>query len=102
MAAIRHFELDGLPRLRGCRLYFSDNWEDPTDFAPYVFVDISAVMAEWEQAFKAYAIGRGEGGFPYWDWYCARTRMHGIMRGVRHAQALGVTADSQYRVQELL
>jgi LmbE family N-acetylglucosaminyl deacetylase len=102
MAAIRHFELDGLPRAAGCRTYFSDNWEDPTDFDPYVYVDISDVMEDWEKAFKAYAIGRGEGGFPYWDWYQARTRMHGIMRGVAHAQAFGMDAMSKYRVQELL
>ncbi len=102
MAAIRHFPLAGLPCLRGCRIYFTDNWEDPTNFQPYVFVDISAVMEDWEKAFKAYAIGRGEGGFPYWDWYQARTRMHGIMRGVRHAQALAIDAGSQWRVQELL
>ena len=102
MAAIRHFELEGLPRLGGCRMYFSDNWEDPTDFAPYVFVDISSVMEEWERAFKAYAIGRGEGGFPYWDWYQARTRIHGIMRGVRHAQALSIDPGSRYQVRDLL
>jgi N-acetylglucosamine malate deacetylase 1 len=102
MAAIRHFELEGLPGLRGCRIYYSDNWEDPTDFEPYVFVDISPVMADWEQAVKAYAIGRGEGGFPYWDWYHARTRMHGILRGVHHAQALSIEAGSRYQVRELL
>jgi LmbE family N-acetylglucosaminyl deacetylase len=102
MAAIRHFELEGLPPVRGCRIYFTDNWEDPTDFAPYVFVDISAVMTDWEKAFKAYAIGRGEGGFPYWDWYQARTRMHGVMRRVQHAQAFAIDEMSKVKVQDLL
>ena len=102
MAAIRHFDLGGLPPVSGCRMYFSDNWEDPTDFEPYVFVDISDVTEKWEAAFKAYAIGRGEGGFPYWDWYQARTRMHGILRGVSHAQAFGIDAMERYRVQDLL
>lgn len=102
MAAIRHFDLEGLPPLRRCRIYYSDNWEDPTDFQPYVFVDISDVMADWEKAFKTYAIGRGEGGFPYWDWYQARTRMHGVMRGVQHAQAFAIDATDKYQVRELL
>lgn len=102
LAAIRHFDLDGLAPVRGCRLYFTDNWEDPTDFEPYVYVDISDVMADWEHAFKAYAIGRSEGDFPYWDWYQARTRMHGIMRRVQHAQAFGIDALGKYRMPELL
>lgn len=102
MAAIRHFELEGLPRLGPCRVYYTDNWEDPVDFRPYVFVDISGVMAGWEKAAKSYAIGRGEGGFPYWDWYEARTRTHGILRGVRHAQAFAIDLTDQYQVRELL
>lgn len=102
MAAIRHFELDGLPPARGCRIYFTDNWEDPTGYEPFVYVDVSDVMADWEQAFKAYAIGRGEGGFPYWDWYQARTRMHGVMRRVAHAEAFAIDPMSRYRMQELL
>jgi len=102
MAAIRHFELDNLPPLRGCRMYFTDNWEDPTDFEPYIYVDISETMAAWEAACKAYAIGRGEGGFPYWDWYQARTRMHGIMRRVGHAQAFAIDPQDKCQVRELL
>ena len=102
MAAIKHFEVDGLSPLRGCRMYYADNWEDPDDFDPYVYVDISEVMKEWERAFKCFAIGRGEGGYPYWDWYQARTRIHGIARGMQHAQAFAIEPDGQYRVQDLL
>ncbi|MEW6754872.1 MAG: PIG-L family deacetylase [Candidatus Latescibacterota bacterium] len=102
LAAIRHFELEGLPQLGSCRVYYTDNWEDPVDFQPYVFVDISRVMDGWEKAAKSYAIGGGEGGFPYWDWYEARTRAHGILRGVGHAQAFGMDPTAQYQVKELL
>jgi len=102
MAAIRHFDLEDLPPARGCRIYFTDNWEDPTDFEPYIFVDITEVMDDWEKAFKAYAIGRGEGGFPYWDWYQARTRMHGVMRRVGHAQAFAIDPMGKYQMRELL
>jgi N-acetylglucosamine malate deacetylase 1 len=102
MAAIRHFELDDPNPARGCRMYFTDNWEDPTDFEPYIYVDISDVMDDWEKGFKAFAIGRGEGGFPYWDWYQARTRMHGVMRGVQHAQAFAIDPMGKYQVKELL
>jgi len=102
MAAIRHFDLDDLPPARGCRLYYADNWEDPENFEPYVYVDISDVMADWEKAFKTYAIGRGEGGYPYWDWYQARTRLHGIARGVRHAQGFAIDAFGKFQMRDLL
>jgi len=90
MAANRHFELDGLPPLGGTRLYYAENWEDPYDFEPYVYVDISEVFDEWRRAFHCYAIGRGEGGFPYWDWYQARTRIRGIEIRTQYAQAYAI------------
>ena len=102
LAAIRHYDLDDLPPVGGCRLYYADNWEDPENFQPYVYVDISDVMADWEKAFKAYAIGRGEGGYPYWDWYQARTRLHGIARGVQHAQAFAIDAFGKFQMRDLL
>ncbi len=102
LAAIRHFELEGLPPLRWARMYYADNWEDPENFRPYVYVDISEVFAEWEKAFKCFAIGRGEGGYPYWDWYRARTRIHGIARRVQHAEAFAVDEESVFQVRELL
>ncbi len=102
LATLRHFNLDGLPPARWMRLYYADNWEDAEGFRPYVFVDVSEVLADWERAFRCYAIGRGEGGYPYWDWYQARTRLHGISQRVAHAQAFAVE-ESQMRVsRELL
>ena len=102
MAAIRHFEVDGLPPLRGCRMYYADNWEDPEGFSPYIYVDVSDVFDEFEQAFKCFAIGRGEGGYPYWDWYQARTRIHGIARGVQHAQAFAIDDFGKHQMRTLL
>lgn len=102
VAAIRHFEVEGLPRARPARLYYADNWEDALHFEPYVFVDVSEEMEDWERAFKCYAIGRGEGGFPYWDWYRARTRLHGIARRVQHAQAFAIEPEGRFQIKELL
>ncbi|MBI5831731.1 MAG: PIG-L family deacetylase [Armatimonadetes bacterium] len=102
LAAIRHFDLDGLPPMGWCRTYYAENWEDAEGFEPYTYVDISDVYAEWQAAFRQYAIGRGEGGFPYWDWYEARTRLHGIKLGVRHAAAFAVEPAARWRQVELL
>ncbi|MCC7493956.1 MAG: PIG-L family deacetylase [Fimbriimonadaceae bacterium] len=100
-AAIRHFDLDGLPA-KYARLYYSENWEDTEGFVPYWYVDVTAQMQPWEAAFKSFAIGRGEGGYPYWDWYHARTRQHGIKLGVQHAQAFAVEPRDMWVRRELL
>lgn len=39
---------------------------------------------------------------PYWDWYQARTRIHGIHRRVQHAQAFAIDEDRMLQVRELL
>jgi LmbE family N-acetylglucosaminyl deacetylase len=102
MACNAHFDLGGLPRMPWARLYFAENWEDAENFRPYVYVDISEVMDGWEQAFKCYAIGRGEGGYPYWDWYQAQTRIRGIEIGTTHAQAFAVDPSAVRKEQGLL
>ena len=102
VAAMRHFDLGGLPPMRWARLYYADNWEDAEGFRPYVFVDVSEVMADWERAFKCFAIGRGEGGYPYWDWYEARTRLHGIGMGVQHAEAFAIEESGMRVEREML
>ncbi len=102
VAANAHFVLEGLPPLRGVRLYYAENWEDAQNFSPFVYVDITDVFAEWQRAFKCFAIGRGEGGFPYWDWYQARTRLRGIEIGVFYAQAFAVDEWRMRQRRELL
>ena len=101
MAANRHFELDGLAPSYA-RLYYADNWEDEEGFEPSLFLDVSDVMGRWERAFQCFEIGRGEGGFPYWDWYKARTRLHGIKLRVAHAQGFAVDPWRMYRAIENL
>ncbi|HJN13838.1 MAG TPA: PIG-L family deacetylase, partial [Armatimonadota bacterium] len=104
MAANPHFDLgpESPKRARWARFYYADNWEDPEGFRPYTFVDISDEMQEWKQAFDCFAIGRGEGGYPYWDWYEARTRIHGIGIGTEHAQAFAVDESRMREVKEML
>jgi len=100
MAANPHFDLGvDAPRARWARTYYADNWEDAEGFEPYTYVDISEQMAEWKQAFDCFAIGRGEGGYPYWDWYEARTRLHGIRVGVRHAQAFAIEEREKLQIR---
>jgi LmbE family N-acetylglucosaminyl deacetylase len=102
MACNPHFELGDLARIGWARLYFAENWEDAENFRPYTYVDISDVMEQWEKAFKCYAIGRGEGGYPYWDWYEAQTRIRGIEIGVAHAEAFAIDPSGMRQQRGLL
>ncbi|MCS7254376.1 MAG: PIG-L family deacetylase [Armatimonadota bacterium] len=102
MASNPHFEIDGLKASPYPRLYYAENWEDAEGFVPFVYVDITDVFSEWEKAFKSYAIGRGEAGFPYWDWYLATARLRGIEISVMYAQAFAVEIHRMRRVAQLL
>lgn len=102
LACNPHFDLEGLAPMGWARLYYADNWEDAESFEPYVYVDISDMFEEWRRAFGCFAIGRGEGGYPYWEWYEARTRLHGIAVRVAHAQAFAVEDWQRRQVRELL
>ena len=102
IAANPLFDLEGLPPIRGVRLYYAENWEDAEDFRPFFYVDISDVFADWERAFKCFAIGQGEGGFPYWDWYQAQTRIRGIEIGTQYAQAFAVDEWRMRQKRDLL
>jgi LmbE family N-acetylglucosaminyl deacetylase len=102
MASNPHFELEGLGRMGWVRLYHAENWEDAEGFRAYTYLDISDVMSDWERAFRCYAIGRGEGGFPYWDWYQAQTRLRGIRLGVAHAEAFAIDESAMYVTKGLL
>lgn len=101
MAANRHFDLDGLaPKYARC--FLADNWEDEPGFEPFILVDVSAEWADFKAAFHQFAIGRGEGGYPYWDQYESRCRQHGLRLARTYAQAYAVEPWQRWVGRELL
>jgi len=81
-----------LPGHFGGPLYYADNWEDPYDFVPEVFVDIPEEAYEtWVKAMNVYAYARGEtSGFPFIEYYKALTIVRGAPAGFKRAQAFMV------------
>lgn len=73
-------------------VYYADNWEDPYDFQPEVFVDIPDEAYEtWVKAMNVYAYARGEtSGFPFIEYYKALTIVRGAPVGFKRAQAFMV------------
>lgn len=74
------------------QMYYADNWEDPYDFNPQVFIDIPDEAYEtWVKAMNVYAYARGEtSGFPFIEYYKALTIVRGAPAGFKRAQAFMV------------
>jgi LmbE family N-acetylglucosaminyl deacetylase len=90
-AALKTIER-ALPNHYSGPLYYTDNWEDPYDFQPEVFVDIPDEAYEtWVKAMNVYAYARGEtSGFPFIEYYKALTIVRGAPVGFKRAQAFMV------------
>ncbi|MBA4493248.1 PIG-L deacetylase family protein [Paenactinomyces guangxiensis] len=90
-AALKTIQRD-LPAHFTRKLYYADNWEDPYDFEPEVFIDIPEEAYEtWVKAMHCYAYARGEtSGFPFIEYYKALTIVRGAPAGFKRAQAFAV------------
>jgi N-acetylglucosamine malate deacetylase 1 len=91
--AIFYAGLDTLPRSEAAhnvdRLYYAENWEDPTGFQPDLFLDISPVFDKWMQACDAFPMWRGQTGFfRYNDYYGSLAVARGCLAKCKHAVAL--------------
>ncbi|WP_409343886.1 PIG-L deacetylase family protein [Paenibacillus sp. MBLB4367] len=89
-AALKNIERP-LPSHFARKMYFTDNWEDADDFVPEVFIDIpDAAFDTWVKGLTQYALGRGETGFPYLDYYSALKVVRGAPVYMKRAEAFGV------------
>lgn len=70
------------------KLYFADNWEDATGFAPDTYLDITPVFDGWFEACALFPMWRGETGFRYDDYYRSLAVERGCLSGFAHAVAL--------------
>jgi LmbE family N-acetylglucosaminyl deacetylase len=94
-AAILWAALEGIgegPVWRGVRrLLFTENWEDPEGFSPYLYVDVSGFREAWINAVQAYELFRGGvSSFNYVGYYDGLGKVRGAQVGAGWAQAFGV------------
>jgi len=92
------------PRHRGIQaIYYTENWEDPENFKPYLYVDVSAELETWKQAVTQYQfIKGGISSFPYLDYYEALARVRGAEAGKRYAVAFDIDLFEKKRVVDVL
>ena len=92
------------PRHRGVRaIYYTENWEDPEQFKPYLYVDVSDTMEQWKEIVTQYQfIKGGISSFPYLEYYEALARVRGAEAGTRFAVAFDVDPFEKKRVVSML
>ncbi len=79
------------PAHQSKRLFFAENWEDKDAFKPYIYVDVSEFMDQWETSVKAYDQFSGKTShFPYINYYKALTVIRGAETGFSNAAALDI------------
>ena len=108
MDAILLASLEGVvtehARHRGVKgVYFTENWEDPEGFSPYLYVDVSRQLPRWKECVTQYEfIKGGISSFPYLEYYEALARIRGAESGARYAVAFNVDPLDRKRIVDLL
>jgi LmbE family N-acetylglucosaminyl deacetylase len=92
------------PAYRGIRsVWYTDNWEDATNFTPYVYVKVSESLDAWRAAVWKYEFARGQiAGFPYVDYYTALATVRGAVVFKGKAVAFAVEPEARRRVLDSL
>ena len=88
LASIRTIKTNHPPHIVK-RLFYTDNWEDPKDFVPNVFISVEEEDIErWQAAINEFAVGRGEiSGFHFTEYYRHLTYVRGMVSKCNNAQA---------------
>jgi len=92
------------PAHRGIRsVWYTDNWEDATNFAPYVYVKVTDALDAWRVAVSQYEFARGAiANFPYVDYYTALATVRGAVVYKGKAVAFAVEPEARRRVLDSL
>ncbi len=88
------------PVWRGVRsVWYAENWEDATEFAPYIYVDTTDVMEKWRASVSQYEFVRGGiSPFPYLDYYTSLATVRGAQARKRQAEAFDIDPEGKRRV----
>lgn len=82
-------------------LLYAENWEDPKDFQPFVYIDTTAGIDAWRKATQCYEFLRGGvSPFPYLQYYEGLSMVRGAEARKKHAEAFDSEPLSKKRVVE--
>jgi len=88
LAPVESYEPGTAPhKVKG--IYCPENWEDPFNFVPSFYVDVSAVMDLWEKSCLEHELFRGTAlSFRYLDYYRGAMAAHGAVAKCAYAVAV--------------
>ena len=82
-------------------LYYAENWEDASDFKPYVYYDTSAGYALWKQALeKEESVMQGP-FFPIAEYYDLKSRLRGMLMHCEHAECFMLPDDKCFSFNQI-
>lgn len=91
-AGIKGFETEYPPHYAGGP-YYAENWEDPIDFKPYVYVHVSeAGYKLWQQAIDTHWFAINSKSFQYKRYYEALMIVRGCEARTQYAESFNVEA----------
>lgn len=99
-AAIEGFQRE-LPRHFARNLYFAENWEDATDFVPYLYLDVTDGYPLWEKAIDHHWFAVHSTSFPYKEYYSHLKRLRGIQGRKGYCECFMVSPEQVKLVQTL-
>lgn len=89
-AGIKGFETDLPPHYAGGP-YYAENWEDPTDFKPYIYVKVSKEGFElWKKAIDTHWFAINSKSFKYKRYYEALMVVRGCEARTEYAESFNV------------
>lgn len=99
-AAIEGFRREKPRHFARC-LYFAENWEDATDFSPYVYLDVTQGYPLWEKAIDHHWFAVHSASFPYKEYYSHLKRLRGIQGRKGYCECFMVEPDQVKLVKSL-
>jgi LmbE family N-acetylglucosaminyl deacetylase len=96
-AGIRGFEREN-PAHYAAGPYFAEKWEDPFEFKPYTYIDITEGYELWSKALKEIWFVTNSKSFKYFDYYDALSKVRGAESRKERAQAFAVSPMSMRQI----
>lgn len=81
--------------------YYAENWEDPTDFNPYVYVNVSDEGFKlWQKAITTHWFALNSPSFRYKEYYEALMSVRGKEARTTYAQAFDISPISKKVIKQ--
>lgn len=101
-ASLPTFPIDDLSPAPIRRTLYAENWEDPTGFTPYVYIDVTEAFPLWKDAVCKLWLTEHSRDFKYLQYYDALSRARGALIRKERASAFAVDEYAKKLVWESL